>query len=51
MKWVEARDLATGEIVLKRVRYCSSFLCRLRGLTFRRRLQDDEGPVPRQPYT
>jgi uncharacterized membrane protein (UPF0127 family) len=32
-----------SERVLERVRRCSSFLCRLRGLTFRRRLRDDEG--------
>jgi uncharacterized membrane protein (UPF0127 family) len=25
------------------VRYCADFLCRLRGLTFRQRLGDDEG--------
>jgi uncharacterized membrane protein (UPF0127 family) len=37
--WNETR----GERVLERVRRCSSFLCRLRGLTFRRRLRDDEG--------
>jgi len=37
--WNETR----GERVLMRVRHCSSFLCRLRGLTFRRRLSDGEG--------
>ncbi len=37
--WNEMRD----ERVLERVRRCTSFLCRLRGLTFRRRLDDDEG--------
>ena len=37
--WNETR----GERVLKHVRRCASFLCRLRGLTFRRRLDDDEG--------
>jgi uncharacterized membrane protein (UPF0127 family) len=37
--WNETRD----ERVLERVRRCASFLCRLRGLTFRRRLDDDEG--------
>jgi uncharacterized membrane protein (UPF0127 family) len=29
--------------LLGRVRHCASFLCRLRGLTFRRTLNDDEG--------
>ncbi len=37
--WNETRD----ERVLERARCCASFLCRLRGLTFRRRLDDDEG--------
>ena len=37
--WNETRD----ERVLGRVRRCASFLCRLRGLTFRRRIGDDEG--------
>ena len=37
--WNETR----GERVLERVRRCTSFLCRLRGLTFRRALSGDEG--------
>jgi uncharacterized membrane protein (UPF0127 family) len=37
--WNETR----GERVLGRVRRCASFPCRLRGLTFRRRLGNDEG--------
>jgi len=37
--WNETR----GERVLERVRRCTSFLCRLRGLTFRRALGGDEG--------
>ena len=32
-----------GKVVLSRVKWCRSFLCRLRGLTFRRRLPADEG--------
>jgi len=32
-----------SERLLGRVRRCASFLCRLRGLTFRRTLGDDEG--------
>lgn len=37
--WNETR----GQRLLGRVRRCASFPCRLRGLTFRRRLGDDEG--------
>ena len=37
--WNETR----GERLLKRVRRCAGFLSRLRGLTFRRYLDDDEG--------
>jgi len=32
-----------GQQLLGRVRRCTSFHCRLRGLTFRRTLDDDEG--------
>ncbi len=32
-----------GEVILSRVHWCSSFLRRLRGLTFRRTLPADEG--------
>ncbi len=32
-----------GTVVLTRVKWCSSFLCRLRGLTFRRSLATGEG--------
>lgn len=41
--WLSARNETQGKPVLKRVRRCASFVCRLRGLTFRRRLDDDEG--------
>ena len=37
--WNETR----GERVLERVRWCASFFCRGRGLTFRRRLEEEEG--------
>jgi len=37
--WNETR----GTQLLGHVRRCASFLCRLRGLTFRRTLGDDEG--------
>ena len=43
MSWCEVRDEATGDLILGRVRRCSSFLCRLRGLTFRRRLGENRG--------
>jgi uncharacterized membrane protein (UPF0127 family) len=33
----------SGDILLSRVQWCTSFLSRLRGLTFRRALGDDEG--------
>lgn len=32
-----------GRVVLGRVKWCRSFMCRLRGLTFRRSLPADEG--------
>lgn len=34
---------ADGSALPLRVRRCDTFLCRLRGLTFRKRLADDEG--------
>lgn len=34
---------ATGQIEAARVKYCASFLCRLRGLTFRATLNRDDG--------
>jgi len=37
--WNETR----GEQILRRARRCASFLCRLRGLTFRRSLAQEEG--------
>ena len=41
--WVEARNETQDKRLLARVRRCTSFPCRLRGLTFRRPLADDEG--------
>ncbi len=32
-----------GQVMLARVKWCRSFLCRLRGLMFRSRLSQDEG--------
>ncbi len=41
--WLAVWNETQGERLLGRVRCCASFLCRLRGLTFRRHLGDDEG--------
>ncbi len=41
--WVRAWNESRDEPLLGRVRWCQSFFCRLRGLTFRRRLGADEG--------
>lgn len=43
MGWIEVRGEAREDPLLGRVRLCDSFLCRLRGLTFRRCLGEDEG--------
>lgn len=43
MSWLTAREATSGEQLLGRVRHCSSYRCRLRGLMFRRRLGEDEG--------
>ncbi len=37
------RNLNQPKLSPARVRYCDSFLCRLRGLTFRKRLDPDDG--------
>jgi uncharacterized membrane protein (UPF0127 family) len=37
------KNNTSGEILLRKVTWCTSFLCRLRGLTFRRALAEDEG--------
>lgn len=42
-RWVEVRNRSRhGDLVL-RARWCESFWCRLRGLTFRRELPPGEG--------
>ncbi len=41
--WMSAWNGTRGERLLRHVRHCTSFPCRLRGLTFRRNLDDDEG--------
>lgn len=43
MVWTSAWNETRGEPVVARVRRCASFLCRLRGLTFRQALSEDEG--------
>ena len=43
VSWIEVRSDAGEDPLLGRVRLCDSFLCRLRGLTFRRHLGEDEG--------
>lgn len=41
--WVSVWNETQDEQLLGRVRRCASFHCRLRGLTFRQTLEDDEG--------
>jgi len=43
VSWIQVRSEPGGDPLLERVRLCDSFLCRLRGLTFRRDLGADEG--------
>lgn len=42
-QWRVVRNSRTGEIVLKRAKWCSSFWCHFRGLQLVSRLPDDEG--------
>lgn len=44
-KYVSLIDRDSSEVLLDRVRWCSSRLCRLRGLQFRRNLNPGEGLV------
>ncbi len=39
------RRLPEGEVLVARARWCDTFLCKLRGLTFRRALPPDEGLI------
>jgi uncharacterized membrane protein (UPF0127 family) len=41
--WVRVWNETRGEEILARARWCKSFACQLRGLTFRRDLPPDEG--------
>lgn len=42
-RFIYVQDRDGGLTALPRVKYCESFLCRLRGLTFRRPITRDEG--------
>jgi uncharacterized membrane protein (UPF0127 family) len=42
-EWRTIRNASTDEIILARVKWCSSFWCRFRGLQFVRHLADDTG--------
>lgn len=42
-RWVRVHNRSRGNSLLIRSRWCDSFLCRLRGLTFRREIPDGEG--------
>lgn len=44
-KWVDVINRSTGGDRILRARWCSSFVCKLRGLTFRKSLGLDEGIV------
>lgn len=41
--WRVLRNVVTGEVVLPRAKWCSSYWCHFRGLQFVFRLPDDEG--------
>lgn len=43
MKYVRIRNLSRGDVEPLVARYCASFFCRLRGLTFRAALHPGEG--------
>jgi hypothetical protein len=45
MKYVSVVNKETGEVLLESARWCSSHLCRLRGLQFRRRLEPGEALI------
>ena len=44
-RWIHVRNLSQDGKTLVRARWCQSFLCRLRGLTFRGALSDHEGLI------
>ena len=42
-RFIFVRNLNQPDLSPVRVKYCDSFLCRLRGLMFRKRLEPDDG--------
>ncbi|MEJ2711311.1 MAG: DUF192 domain-containing protein [Anaerolineales bacterium] len=44
-KFVQVIHQESGEVLIEKARWCSSRLCRLRGLQFRRRLQPGEALI------
>lgn len=42
-RWVNVRNRTRGGLQVLRARWCESALCRMRGLTFRRRLPEGSG--------
>jgi len=44
-KYVSVVKKSTGEVLIQSARWCSSHLCRLRGLQFRRRLKPGEALI------
>ncbi|MGD8405122.1 MAG: DUF192 domain-containing protein [Anaerolineales bacterium] len=42
-RFITVRNLNYPDLPLARVKYCDSFMCRLRGLMFRKRLEPDDG--------
>ena len=40
----------TGQVLVEKARWCSSWLCKLRGLQFRLRLQPGEALILIEPY-
>lgn len=43
IRWVQVRNRSKGGSPVTRARWCESFVCKLRGLTFRRHLPENEG--------
>jgi uncharacterized membrane protein (UPF0127 family) len=44
-RWVNVKKKASGEALVSGARWCDSFLCRLRGLMFRRGLAEGEALI------
>ena len=43
IRWVQVRNRSKGGSPVIRARWCEFFFCKLRGLTFRRHLPENEG--------